>query len=281
MALEPIWRFARWIGWRSWLSAVAAVDSGVTLRVASQSVGRPRDNTDSGDDGVRMIRKWLNRILWTFLALAMFSGTARADAISITGGAIEVEDSFARIGVTGAGIDIGSSTIDFGLIPVQCTPGSFCDMTISVPAALTFEGPANNVEFGGTSASVLGNTSANAVGGFLRFSGGAFIPAGSSLPNITIPVTLTGVLQGYDFINCPAVCFPSELLWTLDISGTGQATFSDGGGLSYQSVDYTFTGTAVTAPEPPNLILLTIGLLGVAAVWRRNRCRTHTINAVH
>lgn len=218
-----------------------------------------------------MKNKWLTPVLFIFFAFGILAGSACADGVPITGSAGEVGANTAFFEFSGPGTNVYSTTADFSSIILTCTPGSFCPMTITVPSAAAFDGDAS-LAATGSSGSVSGS-SANVIGGSLTFSGGAFIPAGSSLPaSFTVPVTVSGTIFGYYFADCPGDCSPSQLLWTLNISGTGEATFvSSSGAPFFDEVGYTFTGTASATPEPASLVLLSIGFLGIFALWYRGR----------
>lgn len=218
-----------------------------------------------------MKNKWVSRILWVSLVFGMLAGPVCADPISITGTAGETSATDAFFQFSGPGTNVYSTTADFSSIILTCTPGSFCPMTITVPSAAAFDGDPS-LAATGSNGSAFG-LSANVIDGSITFSGGAFIPAGSSLPaSFTVPVTVSGTIFGYYFADCPGDCTPSQLLWTLNISGTGEATFvSSSGAPFFDEVGYTFTGTASATPEPASLVLLSIGFLGIFAFWYRGR----------
>lgn len=217
---------------------------------------------------------WLKRVPWIALMMVLMAGggrTASASPIAITGTASEIGANSANIQFSGSGVNVFSSTSDFGTAVLFCNPGGFCNMTLTVPTSVAFEGFGTTVVDGLSNGSLSG-VAANAIGGQLTFSGGAFIPDGPFPADITIPVMVAGTIQGFNVTDCPEDC-PATLLWSLTISGTGEASFVNEGDnpFFYQLVNYTFAGTATPTPEPGTLILLAAGLSGIALNWGRKR----------
>jgi PEP-CTERM motif len=211
--------------------------------------------------------KITSRFIWTLLAVGVLAVTASANSVAISGGgfaqAEEAGFSFGGPGVDVSVIDnLGPSTVG------GCYIGSVCDLTLSIESA----GVAAGSTFGDFS-----GLPANFITGDLTFFGGTVIPASYQLySSINMPVVVAGIIQGYEFSDCPGSCFPGGLVWTLDVTGVGQATFGSEtsgppGVVVFTEVDYSFSGTATPTPtpEPSTLLLLGTGLF--VAVWFTSR----------
>ena len=211
--------------------------------------------------------------VFSFVILCFLSGSAVADTFTFTGNALLDNDSmeFFLSGPSFSIYSVGRTT--FG--PVTCSQGALCTIPAqfiqTTPSSALDPGELSGGTVGGVTAYTLGVGEGLAVSSF-SFTAGPNLGSG--------PVTFTGDLTGYVFLplgceaqlgSCTAV---GPQVFDPQLSGSGTGTAN---GLAFPGapevvlgVDYTFSGTATTVPEPPSVLLLSSGLIGFAAIrrWR-------------
>ena len=205
--------------------------------------------------------------VFSLLIVCFLSGSAVADTFTFTGDAFENAEAMDFI-LTGPSFFIHSGFNGGPVVIGFCTTGTLC----TIPPQ---DIPANDAaQFSG---GTVGGVKADTLVGGLTFSPFSF----TADPNVdgSGSVMVTGDLTGFVFdppgcevsVSCTGV---GPQVFDLQISGSGTGT-AIGGGLPdapfvVHGDQYTFSGTATTAPEPSSLLLLSSGLLGFAAIRRRH-----------
>lgn len=191
---------------------------------------------------------------FSLLIVCFLSSSAVADTFTFTGDAFLNAESM-DFNLSGPSFTIGSSFLSGPNVFALCTDGTLC----TIPPQ---DIPANFFEPGFSGGTVGGVTADTLVGGltFSSFSFTAESGGGSGA------VTVTGEIIGH------ATNDIGPQVFDLQISGSGTGTAGGpvpGGGLfAIRGVEYTFSGTASTVPEPSSLLLLSSGFLGLAAIRR-------------
>ena len=193
----------------------------------------------------------------TLLFVALTPSTTHADPIVVTGGSLTVTGIFSGpdyvlVGnnfVAGGGGEPGYVALTTGCFP--CASGHVVDV------------------FAFFAGSSLGDNHA----GTFTFTGPPIVVP-FSLTNLTLtsPFQFSGTL-----LTCPQSCFFGPVVSSVDLVGSGTATFSlqfSGLGLNgaplftFRTITYNFE-----APEPASILLLGGGLAALGAGLRRRRKR--------
>ena len=206
--------------------------------------------------------------VFSLVIVCFLAGSALADTFTFTGEAfLDVNDM--DFILSGPSFTLHSGFNGGPGIIGGCTQGTLC----TVPAQVI---PTNPLFF--SSGGTVGGANADILEGELTFSSLSF----NAGPGIgTLPMTFTGDLAGFLFL--PPGCEPGTCtdvgpqVFDLQLSGSGSvtigATAAPGAPFVIRALDYTFSGTATTAPEPSSLLLLSSGLIGFAAIRRRHLLR--------
>ncbi len=151
----------------------------------------------------------------------------------------------------------------------SCTPGTTCDFSFAIPNSSVFCGLCLGQSFGS-----VGNKSATFLDSSLLFTGSAFVPISNDYgQNIQLPMTVSGIITGYQLVNCfpPDVgsCDLGPKQFAVRIVGQGTGHFFlTNQGRGFLNIDggfanFTGTATVVLIPEPMSLALTGTGLLGI------------------
>jgi len=199
--------------------------------------------------------------VFSLVIVCFLSGSAVADTFTITtGDAFENSEAMDFI-LSGpsffihSGFNGGPAVIGF------CTTGTLCTIPLQ-------NIPANSVGVG-SSGGTVGGVTADTLVGVLTFSSFSF----TAEPDVDNngPVTVTGDITGcVDAIGTCNTDVGSQV-FHLQISGSGTGSVGGipvGEDVPIHGVEYTFSGTATTAPEPSSLLLLSSGLVVFAAIRR-------------
>jgi hypothetical protein len=205
--------------------------------------------------------KTVGTTLLLLTLLCALCALASANSIAITGDAFKgYATSNGDFNIQGSGLNLYQGTPDGPSAIGSCNMGSSCNFGFTIGPTSVFCAYCL-----GLSGGSLGGTAVEFLDTSLTFKGSA-VWNGQS--NINVPLTISGMIIGYELINCQpggisCSLGPEEFALSITAKGTGDFTMNEVGLI--QGVYVTLSGTASTSPvpEPVSLVLTGSGLVVV------------------
>jgi hypothetical protein len=202
------------------------------------------------------------------LVLLIFSALSSASSIPITGTATQgFATTLGDFQIEGAGLSLSQGFPDGPSFIGSCTLGAVCNLSFSIGSTATVCTFCTGFALGSLDGIVVQFLDPS-----LSFSASALYTGQS---NITVPLTFSGTIVGYELVNCTdgIDCSLGPRKFALHISGQGTGNFTILGPGLIEGVSASFTGRASVVPEPASLVLVGSGLAGVVLAKRRHNKR--------
>jgi hypothetical protein len=210
-------------------------------------------------------------LIFAGFVFCFLSSFASATSIPISGEAYKGQPFFGccfngDFYIQGPGLLLEQGTPDGNNSIGACVLGELCNFSFTVGDASAFCTFCTAFSSGS-----LDGKTANYLDPNLIFTGSALY---SGATTMTVPMTVTGSIVGYQLVNCNANgydCTLGPVQFSLNIVGQGVGTVSLNGIDNINGIVMDFTGTATTArvvPEPISLVLTATGLVGI---WIKRR----------
>lgn len=216
------------------------------------------------------------RLLTALLSIFLFSISVKADNLITSGSAtLTPFNPITRMSFSGSGFSVSATGDGFGgsgFLPCMsgCTAGS--TLTLSANSGFWgFSDVTGSMTINGTVFRFVSQptpTLANIVGsGSLGFIGGSVVIPITNDPFVTLTAPFS--LSGFSSLGGSALDGRVGLAFMG--SGTGTLTLRNLGNGQFIATNITYTFEPV--PEPATVILLSSGLIGITALYRRRRDR--------